>query len=151
MVFSSMKKGKLLSIISENTDKPQLSNMNEDSFYDGYKFVEYGKNIPNISLLMKSTDTEDFSVEKEKVVINWGAKFEFRNAGIEGTEITVLSLVAPIISTGDAGTQEVPVNYGEYRFEVTKEKIVESQDVQMYITAIEIDPETRTVNVVVSI
>lgn len=146
-----MKKAKLVSLINENTEETKLSNMNEDSFYDGYKFVEYGKNIESISLLLPSTDQQDFSVEKDKVVINWGAKFIMRNAGIEGVEINILSLVAPIIATGDGGTQEVPINYGEYRFEVTKQKIVESQDIQMYITDIEIDVEQRIVNVIVSI
>lgn len=146
-----MKKGKLLSIINENTEKTYLSNMNEDSFYDGYKFVEYGKNIENISLLMPSTDTEDFAVDKDKVVINWGAKFEFRNSGIEGVQITVLNLQAPIFSTGEAGKQDVPINYAEYRFEVFKEKNIESKDIQLYVSAIEIDVEHKVVNVVVGI
>lgn len=146
-----MKKGKLISLINENTETTHLSNMNEDSFYDGYKFVEYGKNIENITLILPSTDTEDYSVQKEKVVINWGAKFIFRNSGIEGVQINVLSLVAPILATGDNEPREVPTNYGEYRFEVIKQKIVESQDVEMYITGIEIDVENRLVNVTVSI
>jgi len=146
-----MKKGKLISIINENTEETHLSNMNEDSFFDGYKFVEYGKNIENISILLPSTDTEDFSIQKEKVVINWGAKFIFRNAGIEGVQINVLSLVAPIIATGGDEPREVPINYGEYRFEVIKEKIVESQDIVMYVTGIEVDVENKLVNVTVSI
>jgi hypothetical protein len=146
-----MKKGKLMSIINENTEKTYLSNMNEDSFYDGYKFVEYGKNIEHVSLLMPSTDTEDYAVDKEKLVINWGAKFEFRNSGIEGVQITVLNLQAPIFSTGEAGRQDVPVNFGEYKFEVIKEKNIESQDIQLFISSIEIDVENRVVNVVVSI
>lgn len=146
-----MKKGTLVAIINENTEKPYLTNMNEDSFYDGYKFVDYGKNIENISLLLPSSDTEDFSIDKTKVVINWGAKFEFRNSGIEGVQISVLSLQAPIIATGEAGTRDVEINYGEYKFNVIKEKIVESQDVQIYVSAIEVDVEQKLVNVTVSI
>lgn len=146
-----MKKGKLLSIINENTEQTKMSNMNEDSFYDGYKFVEYGKNIENISLIMPSTDTQDYAIDKEKVVIKWGAKFIFRNSGIEGVEINVLNLEAPIIGTGDGDKQDIPVNYGEYRFEITKEKNIESQDIQIFISGIEIDVENRIVNVVVSI
>ena len=146
-----MKKGKLISLINENTEVSRMSNMNEDSFYDGYKFVEYGKNIDNITLLLSSTDTEDFGIQKEKVVINWGVKFIFRNAGIEGVQINILSLVAPIIATGNGEPREVPINYGEYRFEVIKEKIVESQDIVMYVTGIEVDVENKLVNVTVSI
>ena len=146
-----MKKGKLISLINENTEETHLSNMNEDSFYDGYKFVEYGKNIDSISLLLPSTDTEDYGVQKEKVVINWGAKFMFRNSGIEGVQINVLSLVAPIIATGEGEPREIPINYGEYRFEVIKQKVVESQDITMYVTGIEIDVENKLVNVTVSI
>jgi hypothetical protein len=147
-----MKKGRLVAIINENSEKSYLTNMNEDSFYDGYKFVEYGKNIENISLLLPSSETEDYAIDKDKVVINWGAKFEFRNSGIEGVQITVLSLQAPIIATGgEAGSREVEVNYAEYNFNVVKEKIVESQDVQIFVSAIEVDVETKTVNVIVSI
>jgi hypothetical protein len=146
-----MKKGKLLSIIKENTDSVQISNMNEDSFYDGYKFTEYGKNIENVSLLLPSTDLEDYSIDKDKVVVNWGAKFEFRNSGIEGVQITVLNLQAPIIATGEGEPREVEVNYGEYKFEVIKEKVVESQDVQIYVSGIEVDVENKLVNVTVRI
>jgi hypothetical protein len=146
-----MKKGKLVAIINENTESSYLSNMNEDSFYDGYKFVEYGKNIDNISLLLPSTDVEDFSIDKNKVVVNWGVKFQMRNSGVDGVEISVLTIQAPIIATGDAGSREVEINYGEYRFNVIKEKIVESRDVQIYVTGIEVDVEQKLVNVTVSI
>jgi hypothetical protein len=146
-----MKKETLVAIINENTEKTYLSNMNEDSFYDGYKFVDYGKNIENLSLLLPSTDTEDYSIDKNKVVINWGVKFMFRNSGIEGVQITVLSLQAPIIASGEAGTRDVEINYAEYKFNVIKEKIVESQDVQIFVTGIEVDVEHKLVNVTVSI
>lgn len=148
-----MKKSKLLSLIQEDKkiEEPKLINMNEDSFYDGYKFVEYGKNIPNISLILPSNDSEDFSIEKNKVVINWGVKFQFRNSGIEGTQIEILNLTAPIIGVNNGVKREIEVNYGEYRFEISKEKNVENKDVQMQIMAVEVDVENKIVNVVVEI
>jgi hypothetical protein len=148
-----MKKGKVLSLINEANEKPQLTNMNEDSFYDGYKFVEYGKNITNVSLIFPSTElaNEEFEIDKNKLVINWGVKFEFRNSGIEGVQITVLGLEANLIKTGAAGKEEIPINFGEYKFEIIKEKNVENKDVQIYVASIEIDAEQKVVNVVFNV
>ena len=146
-----MKKGKILSVIKEGVEKTYLTNMNEDSFYDGHKFIEYGKNIPNISLIMPSTDVEYYSLNKEKLTINWGVKFEFRNSGIEGVQISVLGMEANLQSTAEEGTNETPINFGEYKFNVIKEKDVENKELQIFITSIEVDAEQKLVNVTVSI
>lgn len=153
MVFSSMKKRTLLNLITESTQKQHLTNMNEDSYYDGHKFVEYGKNIENISLIMPSTDDVEYSIKKNSLVINWGLKFEFRNAGIEGVQISVLDLEADLVTTNLTvdDEQEVKINFAEYKFNVIKEKNVENSEIQIFITSIEVDMEQRIVNVTVSI
>lgn len=145
-----MKKGKLVSIITEGNGIT-LSNMNEDSFYDGHKFVEYGKNIENISLIMPSSDDDDFSIDKDKLSINWGAKFEFRNSGVEGVQIEVLGIDANIITSGEGESRVIPINFGEFKIEVLKEKTIEVNDVNMFVKSIEIDAEQKLVNVVISV
>lgn len=146
-----MKKKTLVSIINETVEKTYLTNMNEDSFYDGHKFVDYGKNIENISLMMPSTDDEDFSINKDKLSITWGAKFQFRNSGIEGVLIEVLGIDAAIVTSGEGESRTIPINFGEYKIEVLKEKSIEENDINMYVKSIEIDAEQRIVNVVISI
>jgi len=149
-VFSNMKKGKLLSIIAENNGI-SLSNMNDDSFYDGHKFVEYGKNIENISLIMPSTDEEDFTIDKDKLSINWGAKFEFRNSGVEGVKIEVLGIDAKIITSGEGESRSISINFAEFKIELLKEKSIEVNDVYMFVKSIEIDAEQKIVKVVISV
>lgn len=146
-----MKKRTLVKLIGEGVDKTYLTNMNEDSYYDGHKFVEYGKNIDNVSLIMPSTDQADYSINKEKLSISWGAKFEFRNSGIEGVQISILSMEANLITSGEIENDETPINFGEYRFNVIKEKNPESKDLQIFISSIEVDAEQRIVNVTVSL
>ena len=150
-VFSIMKKGKINTIISENVDKNYLTNMNEDSYFDGHKFVDYGKNIQNISLMMPSTDLEDFSIDKDKLSISWGVKFNFINSGIEGVQVEVLDINANIITSGEGESRKIPINFGEYKIEVVKEKNVESKEFQMFVSSIDIDVEQKTVNVIISI
>lgn len=142
-----MKKGKIISVVNETVEKTYLSNMNEDSYFDGHKFVDYGKNIENISLIMPSTDEVEYSIDKKSLVIKWGARFEFRNSGIEGVLVEVLDLQANLI----ANEESTPMNFGEYQIQVIKEKNVESKDLVMYVTSIEVDVEQKLVNVVVSI
>jgi hypothetical protein len=146
-----MKKRTLVKLIGEGVDKTYLTNMNEDSYYDGHKFVEYGKNIDNVSLIMPSTDQADYSINKEKLSISWGAKFEFRNSGIEGVQITILSMEANLITSGEIENEETPINFAEYKFNVIKEKNPESKDLQIFINSIEVDVEQRIVNVTVSL
>jgi len=134
-----MKKKTLLALL-ENTEK-SVQNVNDDSFYDGHKFVEYGKNIPNVTLIPTSGGT---SIDKNSLAITWGLKFQFINTGIEGAEINVLDLEAKL-TTGE------PINFGEYRFNVIQEKNPESKELQLYIDSIEIDTKQRIVNVIVSI
>jgi hypothetical protein len=151
-VFNSMKKGRILTVINEKVEKTYLSNMNEDSYYEGHKFVDYGKNIENVSLIMPSTDMGDYSINKDKLMITWGVKFEFRNSGIEGVQVNVLGIEANLMITGgDAEPQETPINFAEYEINVIKEKDLENKEFQMFITSIEVDAEQRVVNVVVSI
>lgn len=159
-----MKKGRIISLINEKLEKTYISNMNEDSYYEGHKFVDYGKNIENVSVIMPSTDMLEYSINKNSLVINWGVKFEFRNSGIEGVQVSVLSIEANLITTTSTENpdkesliafndddQETPINFGEYQINVIKEKDLESKDFQMFITSVEVDAEQRVVNVVVSI
>lgn len=146
-----MKKRVLNTIINENIKNTYLTNMNDDSFYDGHKFLDYGKNIENISLIMSSTDNEDFSINKDKLSISWGAKFQFRNSGVEGVVVEVLGIDAIIVTSGEGEPRSIPINFGEYKIEVLKEKTIEENDINMYIKSIEIDTEQKIVNVVVNI
>lgn len=146
-----MKKRTLLNILNEDTDKTKITNMNDDSFYDGHKFVEYGKNIQNINLIPPSNEIEKYSIDKEKLSITWGVKFQFRNSGIEGAIIDVLNLEAKLITTSGGTKQETPINFGEYVFSIIKEKNPEIKDVQISIESIEIDLEQKLVNIIVSI
>lgn len=147
-----MKKGRIMTVINETVEKTYTSNMNEDSFYDGHKFVDYGKNIENVSLIMPSTDAGDYSINKDKLMISWGVKFQFRNSGVEGFEVSVLGLEANLmISGGESEPDETPINFGEYKIEVVKEKNLENNDLEIFISSIEIDAERRIVTVVVSI
>jgi hypothetical protein len=142
-----MKKGRILSVVNETVEKTYLSNMNEDSYFDGHKFVDYGKNIENISLIMPSIDEVDYSIDKKSLVIKWGARFEFRNSGIESVIVEILDIQANLIANGETSQ----INFGEYQIQVTKEKNVENKDLTMYVTSIEVDAEQKIVNVVVSI
>lgn len=146
-----MKKGTILSVINEAVENQSLVNMNEDSYFDGHKFVDYGKNIKNISFMMPSTDTEEYSLDKDKLVIKWGAKFNFRNSGVESVDIAVLDLEGSVTSTVNGQKQVQPINFGEYKIEAIKEKDVEHNDLRMSVLSIEIDAETKTVNVVITI
>jgi len=146
-----MKKSKINEIITENVKKNYLMNMNEDSFFDGHKFVDYGKNIENITLMMPSTDLEDFSIDKDKLIITWGAKFNFINSGVEGVQVEVLNIDANIITTGEGESKNIPINFGEYNIEVVLEKNIEIKELQMFVTSIDIDVEEKTVIVIVSI
>lgn len=143
-----MKKRTLLNLIAENTEKTHLTNMNEDSYYDGHKFVEYGKNIDNVTLIMPTKNDVEYSINKESLIITWGIKFEFRNSGIEGVQISVLDLEATVRTTSE---EDVKLNFAEYKFNIIKEKNVESEEVQFFIGSIEIDVEQRIVNVTVTI
>lgn len=152
-----MKKRTLLNLIGEGVDKTYLTNMNEDSYYDGHKFVEYGKNIDNVSLILRSQDENvEYSINKERMRVDWGLKFEFRNFGVDGVQISILGMTADLITTtysevGHDDEQETPINFAEYRFNVIKEKNVENNDLQMVITSVEVDAEQKIVNVAISI
>lgn len=128
-----------MAILNEVNEKP-YQNVNDDSFYEGHKFVEYGKNIPNVSLIPLSGET----INKDKVIITWGIKFQFTNTGIDGVLISVLDLEASL-SSGE------PINFAEYKFNVFKEKNPESEEIQIYVESVEVDVKNRVVNVVVNI
>jgi hypothetical protein len=127
-----MKKSKLLAIINEAMARGVEFNINDDSFYDGHKFVEYGKNIPVVR-----------NVNEESLVVTWGVKFQFRNSGIEGVQIAVLSLEGKINGEN--------VNFAEYKINVFKEPNPEIKDIQIYIESVEVNVEQRTVDVIVNI
>jgi hypothetical protein len=140
-----MKKEKIIKIIKETVESKVLTNLNEDSFYDGHKFIEYGKNIENVSII--SPTDQELSIDKNSLIINWGVKFIFRNSGIESVIINILNIDAKISNVDD---QEIQFNSSEFEIEIFKEKL-KNNDISIYINSVEIDLELKKINVVVSI
>lgn len=108
--------------------------ISEDSHFEGYNFVTYGKEISAITM-----DLPLIQIDKNSVIIKWVGRMELHNDGVYGFEIDVKSLAAD----GDDG----PLNFNGFDFIMKKTKNPEATDIQVFIDSVFVATQEKKIYV----
>lgn len=133
-----MKVEHIKTTINEAFDKKLK--MDEESFFEGHKFITYGKEINLID-----TDLPLIKIKKDSVVIKWIGKPELHNDGVYAFNIDIKSVTAESEEDGEA--QGGPLNFNGFENVITKRKNAEVPEVQVFISSVYIATNEKKIHI----
>jgi len=116
--------------------------MDEDSIFDGHRFVTLGKDITTIDI-----DLPLVKIDKNSVIVKWIGKLELHNDGVYGMTIDVKSMTANSDEEKSSEVQSGPLNFNGFDFVIRKTKNGDIPDVQVFIESIYVATQERKIYV----
>jgi len=107
----------------------------EDSFFEGYSFVTYGREITTVDI-----DSPLFDIDSDSIVVKWSGKLEMHNDGVYAFNVDVKSITA-------SSEDQAPLNFNGFDFDIEKIKNPEVQEIQIFIQSLFIATEEKKIYV----